>query len=106
MPEVPRYKVVDAVRNRDGNVSGIFRRGAGHRPQVEQLLCEVGRILGRIEKGDPFERGQTGTGNSFIAGVVAMMRNSQNSQAQRALYFGHTDETIYLWRYLGSPNRK
>lgn len=75
-----------------------FRRGAGHRPQVEQLLCEVGRILGRNEKGDPFERGKTGTGNGFIAGMVAMMRNSQNSQAQRAIYFGHTDETIYLPR--------
>ena len=33
VPEVPRYKVVGAVRNRDGNVSGIFReRRAGHRP--------------------------------------------------------------------------
>ncbi len=69
VPEVPRYKVVGAVRNRDGNVSGIFRRRAGHRPQMEQLLCEVGRILGRIEKGDRFERGQTGTGNGFIAGA-------------------------------------
>ncbi len=60
---------MDTVRNRDGNVSGIFRSRAGNRPQIEQLLCEVGRILGRIEKGDGFERRQTGAGDSFIAGA-------------------------------------
>ena len=64
--KVPRYKIMDSVRNGDGNMSGIFRSHVGDCPLIEQLLCEVRRILGRIEERDGFERRQTGAGGIFI----------------------------------------
>lgn len=66
VPKVPCYKIMDSVRNGDGNMSGIFRSRMGDRPLIEQFLCEVCRILGRIEERDGFERRQTGAGGIFI----------------------------------------
>ena len=60
---------MNSVFNGDGNVSSIFRSRMRHRSQIEQLLCEVRCILGRIEERDGFERRQTGAGGIFITGA-------------------------------------
>ena len=64
--KVPRYKIMDSVRNGDGNMSSIFRSRVGHRPLIEQFLCEFRRIPSRIKERDGFERRQTVTGGIFI----------------------------------------
>ena len=98
--KVPRYKIMNSVRNDDGNVSSIFRSRVGNRPQIEQLLCEVRRILGRVEERDSFERRQTGAGGIFItgAGFGDSQPSPSSSSTGTSTSFGQTDvRSTFCW---------
>ena len=75
VPEVPGYQIINAVRsgNRDmcGVIGGVARDGS----HLEQLSCEVRRILGRVEERDGLQSIQTGAA-AFASPALASLTTS------------------------------
>ena len=67
VPEVPRYQVVDSVRDGDGIVCSIFRGFARNRLQVEQSLREFCGTLRRLKERDRLELFQAGAGGICVS---------------------------------------
>ena len=51
VPEVPGYRKIDSVGDRDGDMSGIFSSHARHHPEIEKRPGEFLGFRGCVEKG-------------------------------------------------------